>query len=142
MMDSEFFIKKLNLLPHPEGGWYKETYLSNFTIENRPSASMIYYLLKEKEISKWHKVTDADELWIWNYGEALELKYSNDGGLQKKIILGPNKNGDQFFQMVIPKGVWQSAKSLGEWSLVSCVVSPAFSFDGFEIAEKGWEPGK
>ena len=82
MMDSEFFIKKLNLLPHPEGGWYKETYLSNFTIENRPSASMIYYLLKEKEISKWHKVTDADELWIWNYGEALELKYSNDGGLQ------------------------------------------------------------
>ena len=103
---------------------------------------MIYYLLKEKEISKWHKVTDADELWIWNYGEALELKYSNDGGFQKKIILGPNKNGDQFFQMVIPKGVWQSAKSLGEWSLVSCVVSPAFSFDGFEIAEKGWEPGK
>jgi len=133
-------IKSLELIPHPEGGWFKETYTSQMTSSGRSIMSMIYYLLKKDEVSRWHRVTDADELWLWHLGDPLLLSYADNKSINKNIKLGPNLTNGYQLQAVIPKSIWQSAQSTGEWSLVSCVVAPAFSFNGFEMANKGWEP--
>ena len=138
-MDADYIINYLDLTEHPEGGWFKETFQSKETSNGRSNASMIYYLLKENENSHWHRVTDADEIWLWHLGDPLLLSYSDERST-KEITLGPDLNNNEELQAVIPKSIWQKAKSNGVWSLVSCVVAPAFSFDGFEMAKKGWEP--
>ena len=138
-MDADYIINYLKLTEHPEGGWFKETFQSKETSNGRSNLSMIYYLLKENENSHWHRVTDADEIWLWHLGDPLLLSYSDERST-KKITLGPDLNNNEELQAVIPKSIWQKAKSNGAWSLVSCVVAPAFSFDGFEMAKKGWEP--
>ena len=138
-MDADYIINYLKLTEHPEGGWFKETFQSKETSNGRSNASLIYYLLKENENSHWHRVTDADEIWLWHLGDPLLLFYSDEQST-KEIILGPDLNNNEKLQAVIPKSIWQKAKSNGAWSLVSCVVAPAFSFDGFEMAKKGWEP--
>jgi len=138
-MDADYIINYLKLIEHPEGGWFKETFQSKETSNGRSNASMIYYLLKENENSHWHRVTDADEIWLWHLGDPLLLSYSDERST-KEITLGPDLNNNEELQAVIPKSIWQKAKSNGAWSLVSCVVAPAFSFDGFEMAKKGWEP--
>ena len=140
-MDADYIINYLNLTEHPEGGWFKETFQSKETSNGRSNLSMIYYLLKENENSHWHRVTDADEIWLWHLGDPLLLSYSDERST-KEITLGPDLNNNEELQAVIPKSIWQKAKSNGAWSLVSCVVAPAFSFDGFEMAKKGWEPKK
>ena len=138
-MDADYIINYLKLTEHPEGGWFKETFQSKETSNGRSNASLIYYLLKENENSHWHRVTDADEIWLWHLGDPLLLSYSDERST-KEITLGPDLNNNEELQAVIPKSIWQKAKSNGAWSLVSCVVAPAFSFDGFEMAKKGWEP--
>ena len=138
-MDADYIINYLKLTEHPEGGWFKETFQSKETSNGRSNLSMIYYLLKENENSHWHRVTDADEIWLWHLGDPLLLSYSDERSTNE-ITLGPDLNNNEKLQAVIPKSIWQKAKSNGEWSLVSCVVAPAFSFDGFEMAKKGWEP--
>ena len=138
-MDADYIINYLKLTEHPEGGWFKETFQSKETSNGRSNLSLIYYLLKENENSHWHRVTDADEIWLWHLGDPLLLSYSDERST-KKITLGPDLNNNEELQAVIPKSIWQKAKSNGAWSLVSCVVAPAFSFDGFEMAKKGWEP--
>ena len=138
-MDADHIINYLKLTEHPEGGWFKETFQSKETSNGRSNLSMIYYLLKENENSHWHRVTDADEIWLWHLGDPLLLSYSDERST-KEITLGPDLNNNEELQVVIPKSIWQKAKSNGAWSLVSCVVAPAFSFDGFEMAKKGWEP--
>ena len=138
-MDADYIINYLKLTEHPEGGWFKETFQSKETSNGRSNLSMIYYLLKENESSHWHRVTDADEIWLWHLGDPLLLSYSDEQST-KEITLGPDLNNNEKLQAVIPKSIWQKAKSNGAWSLVSCVVAPAFSFDGFEMAKKGWEP--
>jgi len=140
-MDADYIINYLDLIEHPEGGWFKETFQSKETSNCRSNLSMIYYLLKENENSHWHRVTDADEIWLWHLGDPLLLSYSDERSTTtKEITLGPDLNNNEELQAVIPKSIWQKAKSNGAWSLVSCVVAPAFSFDGFEMAKKGWEP--
>ena len=138
-MYADYIINYLKLTEHPEGGWFKETFQSKETSNSRSNASLIYYLLKENENSHWHRVTDADEIWLWHLGDPLLLSYSDERST-KEITLGPDLNNNENLQAVIPKSIWQKAKSNGAWSLVSCVVAPAFSFDGFEMAKKGWEP--
>ena len=140
-MDADYIINYLKLTEHPEGGWFKETFQSKETSNSRSNVSLIYYLLKENENSHWHRVTDADEIWLWHLGDPLLLSYSDERST-KEITLGPDLNNNEELQAVIPKSIWQKAKSNGAWSLVSCVVAPAFSFDGFEMAKKGWEPKK
>ena len=140
-MDANYIINYLKLTEHPEGGWFKETFQSKETSNGRSNSSLIYYLLKENENSHWHRVTDADEIWLWHLGDPLLLSYSDEQA-SKEITLGPDLKNNEKLQAVIPKSVWQKAKSKGAWSLVSCVVAPAFSFDGFEMAKKGWEPKK
>ena len=140
-MDADYIINYLKLTEHPEGGWFKETFQSKETSNGRSNTSLIYYLLKENENSHWHRVTDADEIWLWHLGDPLLLSYSDERST-KEITLGPDLNKNEKLQVVIPKSIWQKAKSKGAWSLVSCVVAPAFSFDGFEMAKKEWEPKK
>ena len=132
-------IEALGLERHPEGGWYKETWRAEAAENERASGSMIYYLLDAGDFSHWHRV-DADEIWLWHAGAPLVLSLSANGIDAEALRLGPEISAEQRPQAVVPKGVWQSATSLGAWTLVSCAVSPAFEFSGFELAPPDWRP--
>ncbi|WP_298352440.1 cupin domain-containing protein [Rhodoblastus sp.] len=125
----------LGLAPHPEGGAFREIWRDAPKNGGRGAATSIFFLLEAGERSHWHRV-DAAELWIWQAGAPLLLEIG-DG---RQIRLGPNLSAGETFQGVVPAGVWQAAKSLGGWTLVSCVVAPAFQFSGFELAPPGWAP--
>jgi hypothetical protein len=136
MAEANQIIKALNLKHHPEGGYYTETYVdSEDFVENRKIASVIYYLLKYDQYSHWHKV-DATECWFWHSGSPLSLTVSPNGHDATSVNLGADVLSGQRPHFVVKKNWWQTAVSLGEWSLVSCMVTPAFSFSGFELAEK------
>jgi predicted cupin superfamily sugar epimerase len=117
----------LALAPHPEGGWYRETFRDLPEGGGRGAATAILFLLAAGEESAPHRV-DAAEIWLFHAGAPLALRIG-----ESEVILGPGLPG-QTLQAVVPKFIWQSARSLGPWSLVSCVVAPAFTFDGFELA--------
>jgi predicted cupin superfamily sugar epimerase len=132
-------IAALGLRAHPEGGWYAETWRAPAVGTTRPSSSAILYLLAAGERSHWHRV-DADEIWQYVAGDPLELRTASDGRPPIEHRLGRPLAGDGIPQVVVPAGTWQAARSLGDWTLVGCIVAPAFSFDGFELAPPGWEP--
>ena len=129
-MKAEEVIRRLRLAPHPEGGFYREIYRAPG--EGRTAATSIYFLL-EAGPSRWHRV-DAPEIWVWHAGAPLVLETETD-----RAVLGPLEEGGAF-QAVVPARKWQRCRSLGAWSLAGCIVAPAFTFDGFEIAPPGWEP--
>lgn len=130
MSEAERIIAKLGLEPHPEGGWYRPTWVGP-EIDGRTSGTAILFLLQAGERSHWHRV-DADEIWLWHAGAPLELKMGYRAW--RAVTLGPDVLGDQQAQAVVPEDMWQSAVSLGDWTLVSCTVSPGFRFEGFELA--------
>ena len=132
-------IAALELAPHPEGGWYRETWRAEAAPGERASGSAIYYLLDAGDFSHWHRV-DADEIWHWHAGGPLALSLSPNGVDAHALRLGPEIAAGQRPQAIVPKGVWQSATSLGAWTLVGCTVSPAFEFSGFELAPPDWRP--
>jgi predicted cupin superfamily sugar epimerase len=101
----------------------------------------IYYLLQQGERSHWHRVVDAVEIWNFHAGAALMLTLSSDGKTVERHRLGGAIDGGELPQVTVPAGCWQAAESLGLWTLVGCVVAPAFSFAGFELAPKDWQPG-
>lgn len=140
-MTPEKIIELMALQPHPEGGWYRETFRAEATIDARAAVTAIYYLLKAGERSHWHRVRDADEIWNWHAGAALQLSISVDGRDTTTHILGADLAGGEQPQAVVTQGVWQSAISLGAWSFVGCVVAPGFEFAGFEMAPPDWAPG-
>lgn len=140
-MNPEDIIAELQLEPHPEGGWYRETYRAEVTGIGRAASTAIYYLLKAGERSHWHRVKDADEIWNWHSGSPLRLLISADGQTETAIRLGADLSAGEQPQAVVPKGVWQAAEPIDGWCLVSCIVAPGFSFDGFEMAPDGWSPG-
>lgn len=127
----------LSLEPHPEGGWYRETWRDIPTDANaRGVATTIFFLLAENERSAWHRV-DAVEIWLWLAGTPLELQIADDAG-SRMLRLGPVMSAESSPQAVVPAFSWQAARSTGAWTLVSCVVAPAFSFTGFELAPPGY----
>lgn len=133
-------IRLLDLKPHPEGGHYGETFRAAAPDGTRPSSTLIYYLLQADEVSAWHRV-DADEIWLWHAGGPLALSLSPPNGEGATAqTLGPDLRAGQRPQAVIPAHHWQTAESLGAWTLVSCAVAPGFEFDGFEMAPKDWRP--
>lgn len=134
-------IETLGLAPHPEGGWYIETWRAQAEEGDRPCGTAIYYLLEKDQISHWHRV-DATEIWLWHAGAPLELKMSPDGQGCEIAVLGQALEQGERPQIVVPKGCWQSAVSSGGFTLVSCTVSPGFEFEGFEMAPEGWSPGE
>lgn len=134
-------IERLALAPHPEGGWYRETWRGDAPVGQRASATAIYFLLGREERSHWHRV-DAAELWFWHAGSTLTLSLATDeSGPIRNATLGPNALQGQAPQILIPPGHWQAARPDGGWVLVSCVVSPGFEFSGFELAPEHWSPG-
>ncbi|MEO1028176.1 MAG: cupin domain-containing protein [Pseudomonadota bacterium] len=133
-------VRLLDLAPHPEGGWYHQTYQTPTQADERASATVIHYLLAADQVSAWHKV-DADEGWFWHAGAPLALTQSPpDGKGASSIQLGPDLRLDQKPHHVIPADHWQTAESLGAWTLVSCMVAPGFQFSGFEMAPGDWRP--
>jgi predicted cupin superfamily sugar epimerase len=133
-------IEKLDLAPHPEGGWYRETWRAEAEAGERPSATAIHFLLEPHQRSHWHRV-DAAEIWLWHAGDPLTLSIAeHDAGPLRRIVLGPDVLAGEEPQALVPPGHWQAAEPRGGWTLVSCVVSPGFDFAGFELAPEGWEP--
>lgn len=137
-------IEKLGLAPHPEGGWYRETWRAPSPDGERASATAIHFLLEQGQGSHWHRV-DAAEIWLWHAGDPLELSLArNDGGPVETILLGPDVTGGQVVQHVIPPHWWQAAQPIEGrtgYALMSCIVSPGFEFSGFELAAADWHPG-
>jgi uncharacterized protein len=132
-------IERLGLQPHPEGGWYAETWRAGAPRGERPSGTAIYYLLASGQWSHWHRV-DAAEIWHHYAGEPLRLRIHAGDGRTTSVRLGPDVAGGERPQAVVPAGAWQSAEPVGGWALVGCTVSPGFTFAGFELAPPGWEP--
>lgn len=135
---AEAIIRRLELQPHPEGGWYRQTWIGP-EVAGRASGTAILFLLQAGEQSHWHRV-DADEIWLWHAGAPLLLSLGETRA--REVRLGPDVLGDEVVQAVVPAGWWQAARSTGAWTLVSCTVSPGFRFEGFELAPPGWKlPG-
>ena len=138
-MTPEKIIATLGMRPHPEGGHYVEAYRDSPPDGGRGAATAIYFLLQAGEISAWHRV-DAVEIWHWYGGAPLVLTISENGRDASACYLGPDLTARQRPQRVVPAGAWQTAESLGAWTLVGCTVSPAFEFSGFELAPPDWRP--
>jgi predicted cupin superfamily sugar epimerase len=137
-LSPEELIAALKLAPHPEGGWFRETFRDEPGHQGRPHSTAILFLLKAGEVSHWHRV-DVVEVWHWYSGAPLLLKIADDAG-RRELTLGPDVLAGQHPQAMVPAGTWQSAQSLGDWTLVGCTVAPGFDFAGFELAPRGWEP--
>ena len=140
-MSAQEIIDKLKLTPHPEGGFYKETYRSDDTIvndrkENRNISTAIYYLLEDEDKSHFHRI-QSDELWFFHLGQPLEIILIQSGHLTT-IILGNDIKKDEFPQLRVPANTWFAAHVKNEkgFSLVSCTVSPGFDFADFDLAKR------
>jgi uncharacterized protein len=137
-MTAQSIIDVLGLQPHPEGGWYRQTWAGP-EVNGRPIGTAILFLLGAGERSQWHKV-DATEIWMWHAGAPLVLSLSaTDAGPARDLVLGPDVLGGQSPQIIVPPDHWQAACSTGDHTLVSCTVSPGFRFDGFVLAPVGFD---
>ena len=131
-------IKRLNLMPHPEGGHFRETHRDEAGYQGRAHSTAIYFLLARGERSHWHRI-DAVEVWHYYPGDPLKLEIV-DGSKEMIVRLGPNVHADEVPQAVVPARAWQAAETTGDWTLCGCTVSPGFQFEKFELAARGWSP--
>jgi predicted cupin superfamily sugar epimerase len=140
-MSADEVVALLAMQPHPEGGYFVETFRDEVTDgAGRAASTLIYFLLPAGVLSRWHRV-DAVETWHWYAGAPLELSISTDGKSKKVLTLGSDLLTGQRPQGIVPRDAWQQARSLGAWTLVGCTVAPGFEFEGFAMAPEGWEPG-
>jgi predicted cupin superfamily sugar epimerase len=132
-------IARLELKPHPEGGHFRETFRdARLDANGRSISTAIYFLLARGERSHWHRI-DAVEIWHYYAGSLLTLEIA-DGGGRRSIRLGPDLAAGEVPQAVVPAHGWQSAETIGDWTLVGCTVAPGFDFATFELAQKDWVP--
>lgn len=135
-MTADEIITRLALAPHPEGGHYRQTWVA--TNEGRPTGTCIYFLLKAGERSHWHRV-DATEIWLYHAGAPLILSIAETTtGPATDLMLTPDLTKGAP-QIIVPENHWQAAASTGDYTLVSCTVSPGFTFDGFTLAPPGMD---
>lgn len=135
-MTAQEIIDHLRLEQHPEGGWFCETWRADNA--GRATGTCIYFLLAAGESSHWHRV-DATEIWLYHSGAPLILSLSaTDDGPATDHILGPDLSKGAP-QLIVPENHWQAARTTGDYTLASCTVSPGFQFDGFELAEPGFD---
>ncbi|MAU22219.1 MAG: cupin [Martelella sp.] len=139
-MTADAIIEALGLQPHPEGGWFAETFRDSAG-GGRGASTLIYFLLKAGERSHWHRLHTAVEVWHYYAGAPLKLMCSADGKVVETQMLGPDILKGERPQGVIPAGCWQAAETTGDFTLVGCTVAPGFTFEDFELAEPGWAPG-
>ena len=137
-MTADEIIATLELSPHPEGGHYRQTWVDD-AAAGRPTGTCIYFLLKAGERSHWHRV-DAVEIWHFHAGAPLVLRLAaTDAGPAEAVRLGPDLAAGERPQVIVPRDHWQAAESTGDWTLVSCTVSPGFRFEGFDLAPPGFD---
>lgn len=138
-LSADAVARLLDLAPHPEGGFYRETFRDPRQVDGRSVGTAIYYLLPAGQVSAWHRV-DAGEIWHWHAGAPLALSLYEEGGSVATLRLGADLPAGERPQGIVPAGVWQSARSLGAWTLVGCTVAPGFEFAHFELAPAGFAP--
>ena len=138
-MNAQECIRTLDLRPHAEGGFFRETWRAPTVGDERATGTAIYYLLEAGPGSHWHRV-DATEIWHYYAGAPLELSLARNPESADTLVLGSDLALGQRPQIVIDAQVWQSARTLGEFTLVGCTVSPGFEFSGFVMADRGWAP--
>ncbi|WP_438751984.1 cupin domain-containing protein [Pararhizobium sp. O133] len=136
---AQAIIDSLQMERHPEGGWYIQTFKDEAGGPHGHSTA-IYYLLERGERSHWHRVRDAVEVWHFYAGAPLTLSIAEDGKPATTVTLGPDIPSGERPQAIVPANWWQSAMSLGDWTLVGCTVSPGFDFSAFEMAPADWQP--
>lgn len=136
---AEEMIDKLALAPHPEGGFCRETWRDAAKDGRRGTGTAIYFLIRAGERTHWHRV-DATEIWHYYAGACLALSIHAVAGPPERLLLGADLARGERPQAIVSKGAWQSAETLGDWSLLGCTVSPAFEFAGFELAPPDWSP--
>lgn len=144
--NADYWIEKLNLLPHPEGGFYRETYRAAESISRhalpqrfngeRQHATAIYFLLRVHDRSHFHRI-QSDELWHYHAGDVLSIFVLDESGVTE-LKLGTDIDSGESPQVVVPGGKWFGAvvKNPGHYTLSSCTVSPGFDFEDFEIADR------
>lgn len=138
--EAEELIAALGLAPHPEGGFYRETFRDHsIDAGGRSVSTAILFLLRCGEASAWHRV-DASEIWHYYRGAPLELTTWDGHGPPAIVRLGPRIEAAETPQAVVPANVWQTARSLGAYTLVGCTVAPGFQFSGFELAGPSFQP--
>jgi predicted cupin superfamily sugar epimerase len=134
-------VRTLELRPHPEGGYYRETWRGDAVDgSGRGCGTAILFLLPEGVENRWHRV-DAAEIWHRYAGGPLELSISEDGRAIRTIVLGGDLGAGERPQAIVPAHAWQAARALEGFTLCGCTVSPAFLFETFELAPPGWRPG-
>jgi len=134
---ADAIIPALGLEPHPEGGWYRQTWAADGP--GRPAGTCIYYLLQAGEESRWHRI-DSAEIWHFHAGDPLALSIAPGlDGPATTHLLGPDIAAGARPQIIVPPGHWQAARPTGAFTLAGCTVSPGFSFDHFEMAPEGTE---
>jgi predicted cupin superfamily sugar epimerase len=142
LSDARALIATLGLAPHPEGGWYRETWRADAPEGARAAATAILFLLEAGQSSHWHKV-DATELWLFHAGSPLCLRTApGDDAPVTETRLGADILAGEAPQLRVDADHWQAAEADRGWALVSCIVSPGFDFAGFTLAPPGWAPGR
>ncbi|WP_353226961.1 cupin domain-containing protein [Novosphingobium sp.] len=148
-MTAAELIAALDLAPHPEGGWFRETWRADPPAGTpspaRAAGTLIHFLLESTQSSHWHRV-DAHEVWCWQGGDRLDLEIAaDDAGPVRTATLGPDPLAGDQLQAIVPPGHWQAARPCAGshgYALVSCAVMPGFVFAGFELAPPEWSPGQ
>lgn len=141
-MTADEIIATLGLTPHSEGGHFRETFRDTRLVNGRAASTVIYFLLRAGEESRWHRL-DATEVWHWYAGAPLALNIAETE--RKEIVthtLGPRLAHGETPHIVVPVHAWQSARSLGDYTLVGCTMAPGFEYSGFELAPTGFKPGE
>ena len=133
MNNPDDLIKKLKLVPHPEGGHFAESFR-----DKEGNVSLIYYLLKKGQTSHWHKLTKNEILHFYD-GDPLRIYMSKDKKEISTVLLGRNANNDERLHYIVKSQTWFGMKSMGNWSLIGCTVSPAFDYKDFELASRDWK---
>ena len=146
--DAQYWVHKLQLIPHPEGGYYRETYRSdlNFSASvlcqqysgTRCASTAIYFLLEKGQCSAFHRIR-SDELWHFHVGDSMNIHMIDSRGEWRVERLGPRAEAGDTFQLAVPAGCWFAAEVIDKESfgLCSCTVAPGFEFDDFELADPG-----
>ena len=136
-------VRRLGLVPHPEGGHFHETFRDVRLVEGtRAASTAIYFLLAAGERSHWHRI-EAVEVWHFYAGAPLLLETAaHAASTVTRLTLGSDLAAGEHPQAIVPAGAWQAAESRGAWTLVGCTVAPGFAFEGFELARAGWQPGQ
>jgi uncharacterized protein len=141
-LSEQDIIRMLGLKPHPEGGYFRETFRdTRQSADGRAASTAAYYLLARGASSHWHRL-DAVEIWHWYAGAPLLLEIAAAPGRIERVTLGGDISAGLRPQAVVPAGLWQAAQTTGDWTLVGCTVAPGFDFSKHELAPQGWSPDR